>query len=242
MPDALSRWIGAQGHLRQVRSYGSEKLNSLAEEIAKRSDMGRIRRLWADMQGVYKNDKTSAAKYADFDSWIWFNVERAAKLKLHESKPLRMLDIGCGPSYFLAAARALGHECYGVDLPESYFTPTEKRVYGELLPALGVKQYVSPLLVERYQPLAIEHRDLDLITAYWICFNRHRQPDEWGRKEWEYFIANAKEHLRAGGVLHLELNAHPEKYGALTFYDEDTLAFFRSAGRVERNRVRITKS
>ena len=56
------------------------------------------------MAPVVERDPTSAAKYADYDQWVPFNVARVGALGLHHSKPQRMLDIGCGPGYFLAAA------------------------------------------------------------------------------------------------------------------------------------------
>src|SRR5208283_3004135 len=100
---------------------------------------------------------------------------------------------------------------------------------------------VTPVLIERFQPMALPVRDLDLITAFWICFNRHQQADEWGAAEWRFWVEDALSHLRDGGVLHLELNSHPQRYRALQWYDQETLEYFRSAGQVQRNVVRIVK-
>src|ERR1035441_6930818 len=47
--------------------------------------------------------------------------------------------------------------------------------------------------------------------------------------------------LFRSGFLHLELNSHPERYGSLDLYDEETLDFFRSVGTVQRGVVRIAK-
>jgi SAM-dependent methyltransferase len=170
-----------------------------------------------------------------------FNVARIGALGLHNSKPLRMLDIGCGPGYFLAAALACGHDCYGIDAPETILTQVEARVYGEMLASLGCANRVSPLLIERFVPMRLVQSDFDLITAYWICFNRHRQPDEWGVAEWRFFIDDVLSHLRSGGVLHLELNENPERYTSLKWYDQETLDYFRSAGTVQGGVVRIAK-
>jgi hypothetical protein len=82
-------------------------------------------------------------------------------------------------------------------------------------------------------------RPLDLITAFWICFNRHKQADEWGVDEWRFFVEDAGRHLRPGGWLHLELNPHPERYGELCWYDAPTKAYFESVGDVRNNQVRI---
>jgi hypothetical protein len=89
--------------------------------------------------------------------------------------------------------------------------------------------------------MALATRDLDLITAFWICFNRHEQPDEWSVAEWQFFVQDAMTYLRDGGVLHLELNSNLPRYQSLEWYDQPTLEFFRSAGTVDRNVVRITK-
>jgi hypothetical protein len=98
---------------------------------------------------------------------------------------------------------------------------------------------VSPLLIERFVPLPFEDRRYDLITAFWICFNRHRQPDEWGVEEWRYFVGDATRKLRPGGRLWLDLNENPERYGALRFYDQSTLEYFQSVGTVELGRVLV---
>ncbi len=177
----------------------------------------------------------------DYNYWIPFNVVRIGNLSLHHSDPLRILDVGCGPGYFIAAALACGHECYGIDAPAGVLTDVEARVYSEMLAALSCSDRVTPVLIERFHPMALPVRDLDLITAFWICFNRHQQADEWGAREWRFWVEDALSHLRDGGVLHLELNSNPERYRALQWYDQETLDYFRSAGQVQRNVVRIVK-
>jgi len=168
---------------------------------------------------------------------------RIGSFGFHDSRPLRILDIGCGPGYFLACARLCGHEAYGIDAPSNILSDVENRTYSELLAALRISSFVSPLLIKRYVPLASPLRDLDFITAFWICFNGHRQKDEWGADEWRFFVNDALSHLRPRGILHLELNANPERYGPLKkWYDNPTLDFFRSVGTVDRNVVRIHKS
>jgi SAM-dependent methyltransferase len=220
---------------------GSLSLLQIPAAVRNDADLGRISLLREETRDTFRNDPTSAAKYTDYRFWIPFNVDRVANLSLHAAKPLRVLDIGCGPGYFLAAARACGHTVYGVDAPASVMSPVEKRVYGELLAALSLTPRVSTLLVERFVPMALGVRDLDLITAFWICFNCHRRDDEWGAREWSFFIQDALSYLRDGGILHLELNSNPERYKALQWYDDETLALFRSAGDVNRNVVRIRK-
>ena len=224
-----------------VCHYHSLALCRLASRIHHSADLRRIKRLSEEMAAARERDPACAAKYTDYPFWIPFNLERVGRLSLHRSPPLRILDIGCGPGYFLAAALACGHDAYGVDAPPQALTEIEARVYSEMLAALSCDKRVSSLLIERFVPMALPWRDLDLITAFWICFNRHRQPAEWGAAEWQFFVQDAMSYLRQGGVLHLELNANRERYGPLEWYDEETLRFFRSTGTVDGNTIRIAK-
>jgi len=230
----------AKTWLRLAR-YGSVALCRLPGRVIDAADVPRIEALSREMASVVERDPISAAKYADYDRWVPFNVARIGALGLHSQKRRRILDIGCGPGYFMAAALACGHDVYGIDAPVSILSKVEARVYSELLGALSIDKRVAPLLIERFVPMALHVGDLDLITAYWICFNRHRQPDEWGVAEWKFWIDDARSHLRPGGMLHLELNENPERYGALRWFDQETLDFFRSAGTVQGGIVRIAK-
>lgn len=225
----------------RIYRHASPTLVQLAGRVTETADLNRIGKLREEMKSELERDSASAAKYADYRLWLPFNIDRIASLSLHKSGPLRLLDIGCGPGYFLAAARACGHDVYGIDAPASFMSEVEKRVYAELLDALSLTARVSPMLVERFTPLKLAYGELDLITAFWICFNCHRRDDEWGAAEWKYFVDDATSFLRPDGQLHLELNAHPERYGSLKWYDAETLQFFRSAGTVEGNVIRIRK-
>jgi SAM-dependent methyltransferase len=240
-PGSASRTFRIAKIWARIGQYVSIRLCRLPSRICQNADLERIRKLDREMASVLEHDPACAAKYADYGFWIPFNVARVGALSLHTSAPLRILDIGCGPGYFLAAARACGHQCYGIDAPANVLSGVEKRVYGEMLPALGCDRYVSPLLIERFVPMSLPYRDLDAIAAFWICFNRHRQPDEWGVSEWRFFVDDAMSHLRIGGFLHLELNSHPELYRSLVWYDQKTLDFFHAVGTVERGVVRIVK-
>ena len=224
-----------------IGRYRSLELCRLPARVSAAADLARIRQLAEEMAEVVDCDPASAAKYADYHFWIPFNTLRIGALALHRSRPLRLLDVGCGPGYFMAAARVCGHECYGIDAPASLLTDVEARVYDELLAALSFADRVTPVLIERFKPMPLVVGDLDLIAAFWICFNRHQQPDEWGAKEWRFWVEDALLHLSGGGVLHLELNSNPARYRALEWYDQETLDYFRSVGTVQRNVIRIVK-
>jgi SAM-dependent methyltransferase len=226
---------------RRLCRYRSLALCRVASRICQKADLRRIANLRKEMVAALQRDPTCAAKYVDYSFWIPFNVDRIGALSLHRSRPLRILDIGCGAGYFMAAAGACGHECHGIDAPAIVLTDIEARVYSEMLAALSCSGRVSPLLIQRFVPMALPLHDLDLVTAFWVCFNRHEQADEWGAAEWQFFVNDAMAHLREGGVLHLELNSNLPRYGSLEWYDPETLAFFLSVGTVQRNVVRIAK-
>src|SRR5580698_15043 len=141
--------------------YGSVGLCRLPSRVCEAADLRRIEALGREMAPVVERDPTSAAKYTDYDHWVPFNVARVAALGLYHSKRVRILDIGCGPGYFLASAMACGHDCYGIDAPASILTKVEARVYSEMLGALSIDRRVSPLLIERYVPMALRVSDLD---------------------------------------------------------------------------------
>jgi hypothetical protein len=242
MPSTLPiRIVRISKNWSRVCSYHSVALLRVWSRFRKQADLARIDRLREETADVVRRDPVCAAKYADYRFWAPFNLAKIGALFLHDSPPLRILDVGCGPGYFLAMARAAGHDCHGIDAPPHNLTAVELRVYSELLAALHCSPYISPVLIERLLPMRVAERDLDLITAFWITFNRLRQPDEWGVAEWQFFIEDALSHLRDGGTLHLELNPHSERYGTLEWYDAETLKFFCSVGAVDRGVVRVRK-
>jgi len=225
----------------KVRLYGSRSLNKIASKVYKMADSEAISQLWQRVASTYANDHISAAKYAQTRYWLLFNTLRLAELGLHNTSPLRILDIGCGPGFFVALTRVLGHDCHGVDAPDSYLTDTERDVYSTLTRAFHCNEVVSPLLIERFKPMPFRDQPFDLITAFWICFNRHRQTDEWGMDEWKFFIEDAFHCLLPGGRMVLDINEHRERYGDLRFYDTATRDYFNGIGNVNQGRVIIKR-
>jgi SAM-dependent methyltransferase len=242
VPDAVSRKLEIYKLNMRLRQYGPENINNLLNKLEASSDTGRIERLWTEVKPMFRKEPTSAAKYADRKYWQLLNVQRVLKLNLHKEKPLKILDIGCGPGFFMGVTRAAGHESWGIDAPESFLTKTEARVYAELLESMNIRQYTTPLLIERFKPLPFEGRSFDLITAFWICFNRHREPDTWGVEDWKFFIEDALKYVNPGGRILLELNEDSERFPEMRFYDQATLDYFRSVGSVEKQSVLIKKA
>jgi SAM-dependent methyltransferase len=233
----LSRQIETLKLGLKLRRTGGAALNAALRKVEAAADSASIARLRRKMDPIFRAGPTTAAKYAQSRYWLLFNALRAAELELHRTPSLRILDLGSGPGYFIAIARALGHDCQGVDAPNSHLTDVEREVYSEITAALHCRDSVRPLLIEPFSPLPFHDRPFDLITAFWICFNRHRQPDEWGVDEWRYFVEDAFACLRPGGKIVLDLNANPERYGDLVFFDAATRDYFLSMGRVDRGRV-----
>lgn len=245
MRQAMTFRAGALQHLEKLarramlRTYRSSKLDAAFSVLQRSADIKRLERLKDQMEPIHREDRFSVAKYADFPMWSLCNIHRAAQLGLHKASGLRILDIGAGPGYFIAAARALGHDCVGIDVAESCFTPLERQVYSEVLTALNCRQHVLPIPVRRFEPLNVGGAPFDLITAFLICFNRDEKGGQWGVPEWRFFVEDALKNVSAGGQLYLGLNPDPKGFGDMKFYDEALLTYFQSVGAVDGARISI---
>jgi SAM-dependent methyltransferase len=241
LPYRFTRQVRIHKRTLFLRCLSSTKAREAFERITDDTDVDRIRRLWIEMQPAFKADAGSAAKYPDFEVWLRLNIYNAVTLGLDRKRSLNILDLGCGPGYFLKVARYFGHECFGIDAPGWYLSPIERRVFPEMLEALRCRDFVRHSLIQRFVPLQI-NRTFDLITAFWVCFNNHLREDEWGVKEWEFFIQDSMQHLSPGGMLYLELNENRMRYGQRRWYDAETLAYFESVGDVRRQSVTVVRS
>jgi SAM-dependent methyltransferase len=226
------RWI--------LRRHKSDILNNAHRQLLTRADANGLRRFCQETRPFYpRNLLWPTRRRVEYGLLGGLNL--AAGLGLHTSGPLRILDIGCGSGYFVAATRALGHDCHGVDVPPHLMSVVEQKVYPELLNIFGCAPYASELLVQRFMPLPFDSEQYDLITAFLICFNRHKLPDEWGAGEWRFFVEDAVRCLRDRGRLYLLLNENLERYGDLRYYDTATLAYLQSVGDVDGARITISK-
>jgi hypothetical protein len=191
-------------------------LKALASEAARR----------LHVEETYTED---ARKYLYVDYWLRVNVLRAAGLGLHDRRPMRVLDLGAGTALFPFVCRHLGHNAEGLDRPPSEMDTYETVVYQGLTQQLGLP--IVRAHIVGFQPLGLSHR-YDLISAFMVCFNRHKMDDEWGRDEWRFFVDDISESLNAGGRLVLAFNPHEERYGRYRYFDAATRAFFVSRGHV----------
>jgi SAM-dependent methyltransferase len=172
-------------------------------------------------------EKTHWPKYLDAERWLQLNIRRAQDLKLtSRTRPLRILDLGSGAGYFLLVARYLGHSGMGLDIP---YPP----MYGELFELFGLKRVVSE--IKAFQALPDVGERFDLVTAFSICFNGHKQPDLWTSKELAFFLNDLETRfLNPGGEIFLGMN--PEEDG--TFYTPALRQFFIDRGaKVDRAKV-----
>jgi hypothetical protein len=98
-------------------------------------------------------------------------------------------------------------------------------MYNECVQVLGVHRRVW--CVEAYQRLPEWDVKFDIVTAFMICFNNHKQADLWGVPEWHFFLKDvAKHQCRPDGRILLDLN--PENDGS--YYDDKLLRFFEGHG------------
>jgi len=164
-------------------------------------------------------------KYLDLERWIDINIRRIRRLEIDLMRPKRILDLGCGTGYFLYIAQLLGHQGLGLDLDEL-------PMFGDLTRLLGVRRVIWQIKAFDSLPDALGR--FDVITAFLICFNRHKQANVWGVPEWDFFLDDLGKHLTPRGRVWLELN---QEYDG-TFYTPELKEFFEKRGaKIDRHKV-----
>ena len=81
-----------------------------------RNEIARIAETYPRRPGARKINAWDDVAY-----WIDINVGRAQDLWLDRSVPLRILDLGSGPGYFLYVCQFLGHSGLGLDMGDDPF-------------------------------------------------------------------------------------------------------------------------
>ncbi len=198
--------------LRLLRARGVPLDARRIIETIDKARFEQIRRRYA-----VENPGADWPKYLDLERWIAINLRRARELELDLAPPKRILDLGCGAGYFLYIARLLGHEGIGLDMDRV-------AMFRDVTSLLGVRRVVQR--VEAFRPLRDLPGKFDLITAFMVCFNNHKQPNLWGVPEWEFFLHDLSRHLTPRGRVWLELN---QEYDG-TFYTPELKAFFQRGG------------
>lgn len=174
----------------------------------------------------------NTAKYLDAHHWLMNAVRRATTLNLHKSKPLKILDIGCGAGWFLMVARHLGHTVTGLDLADNL-------MYNDLIKLMNIDRSDHRILP--YEPMPESLQSFDLITAYMIFFNWSGREEGWDEKEWTYFLDDCCSRLNPGGCIRLELNPgrQSDRYRYLPDETADILRKYPGAS-VNKNKSVIT--
>jgi SAM-dependent methyltransferase len=163
-------------------------------------------------------------KFLDLERWIDINIRRVREVELDLMRPKRILDVGCGAGYFLYIAQLLGHEGLGLDLDQL-------PMFRDITRLLGARRVIRK--IKAFDPLP-DLGKFDVITAFLICFNNHKQPDLWSMPEWEFFLNDLARHLAPRGRVWLELN---QEYDG-TFYTPELKEFFQKRGaKIDRHKV-----
>lgn len=199
-----------------MRIYEQRRLGRATEGILRTLDLNQFK--------VYQEKYANASpdpgysKYLDIDRWLLENLRCVFRLKLHKSKPLRILDIGCGCGYFPYACKYYGHSVTLLDLDA---VP----MFNEIVAFLQLDRRI--LRINAFERLPDLGGGFDLVSALMVCFNQHNKPDLWGPKEWQFFLSDlATNQLKPNGRAFLKLNE--EKSGG--YYSKELLEFFLSRG------------
>lgn len=138
-------------------------------------------------------------KYLNYSFWIFENLLRAFDLKLYKKQGLKILDIGCGPGYFVYIANYFGNYAEGLDLPSN-------EIYNLLIKELSIYRHIKEIKTSEALNLNLD-RDFDFITAFMICFDGHGTDQTWKKSDWMFFIDDIqKNYLKVNGKIVLGLN------------------------------------
>jgi SAM-dependent methyltransferase len=158
-------------------------------------DMNRL----GEIQQRHAGSTARYAKYADVPHWLEINLPRVCELKLDQSSPKQILDLGCGAGFFLFLAKQYGHRGLGVDV-------ADYPISNELIDLFDVERVSWK--IRAFEPLPNFQRKFELITAFSAAFNRNADETRgWTTDEWEFFLSDLDRHLAPGGQLLLEINS-----------------------------------
>lgn len=167
---------------------------------------------YADLQHCHLAMRSKPAKFLDLTAWMRHKFALAKNLGLDNAEPMRILDIGCGPSQFGVVGRYFGHEVEGLDIPGN-------ALYGDLNDFFNLRRFVHA--VRPMRPLARELGRYDFITA--LSANFYLRPDDtlFTIDEWRFFMENiVRDHLNPGGRIFFNLNPLADHEG-LHFWDDE---------------------
>ena len=175
-------------------------------------DQAKLKRI----QQTYRVPGTTQwPKYVEAERFLRMNIRRVQDIGLDRMRPQHILDLGSGAGYFLFVNKVLGHTGLGIDVDN---VP----LYREMFALFGLKRVVHR--IEKFKPLPDTGAQYDWLTAFSISFDSPAKYGPWGVAEWDYFLQDARRHLRPGGRIFLDLN--PRNDGS--FYSHELREFFLS--------------
>ena len=172
----------------------------------------------------YRPNARRINAYEDAAYWIGVHVRHLQDLWLDRSRPLDILDLGCGAGYFLYVCRFFGHEGLGLDTDE-------EPLFRGTTALLNVRRVISR--IQPRVPLPDLGERFDVVTGHRVCFHRIAREEngawkEWTPSDWEFFINDIRTRfLKPNGRLLLEFNPRPD---GSSFFTDDLRAFFLSQG------------
>ena len=183
-------------------------------------------------QSPHRRDARRINAFENAEYWVGVNVKRVQDLWLDRTPPLRILDLGCGPGYFLYICRMFGHTGIGLD-------QDEEPLFRGMTELFKVRRVVSR--IDAQVPLPDVGEKFDLVTAHRVCFHRiDRAPNgdwkEWSPTDWKFFISDIRTRfLKPGGRLFLDFN--PRRDGSSFFTPELRSCFLAKGARIFRSKA-----
>ena len=129
---------------------------------------------------------------------------------------------------FLYIAQLLGHSGLGLDVD---YVP----MFADITRLLGVSRVIRR--IRAFDPLPELGAKFDLVTAFMICFNNHKQTNLWAVAEWEFFLDDLARHLAPRGRVWLELN---REYDGTSYTPELKTFFQRRGAMVDEHKIIFT--
>jgi SAM-dependent methyltransferase len=186
-------------------------------------DQAELKRLWE----TYSVPGTREwPKYVEAERFLKVNIRRVQDIGLDRMPPQQILDLGSGAGYFLFVNRVLGHTGLGLDIDG---VP----LFGEMFELFGLQRIIHR--IEKFKPLPETAAHFDWVTAFSLSFAGGGQHLRWGVAEWNYFLQDAKRHLRQGGRIYLDLNPGADR----SFYSDEVREFFLSQGAIIDRRSKL---
>lgn len=136
--------------------------------------------------------------FAGVDGWIGDARSRCRRLGLAGVTTQRVFDVGCGVPYFLAAARELGHQADGLDVPDQALEAAAR--------AMGF--VYLPHTIWEPEELPAIGGPFDLVTMFGVNL-RHRDLSWWDWADWTALVAWLLHATAPGGRVVIQPNRGP---------------------------------